>query len=515
MLLPSNHRKNVDYDLLVTQQARNIKISIIEIDQKIEKNQIQWKSFSFSEKRQLKVLARKYKREYIEKFNRIWKKQYGQIIANKLANMKKIKNRNDRERYKKRKAHKAREERLERADLMILNKSDYVIDENQKKLLLYGLNFAPTPKWTKKTEDREYLSLLQHIRRVEWDSVISDDSEDQESTNQIPVKLRIPKWNRPDSDLVEEKVTEYVDSVSVKLRNIVSRDTYSLHYHNNLNQSELSALHSLRKLVNNNEIVICKADKDGKIVIVNFGDYNCIMERELNKFKKIEQLTTDNIKKHLNSVIHTAEKNIIDLHKLGVIEDQLLKHTIGVKFYNGRGYQKIPGSIAKHFICETPGYSYPLFKTHKLTPEQLKHASIFDIPTRLLQSAGNITTSRITAFLEHILQPISVNFCQEEVNEYCRDSKHYLQELVNWKNDTTKERNSETLHIVAGDVKALYPSVPRKLVEKALHFALTNHSNFNTTAINILVKLTLFCLNNVIIQHRNSFFHTRRWDNNR
>ena len=132
---------------------------------------------------------------------------------------------------------------------------------------------------------------------------------------------------------------------------INSIKNYSLHYHNNLNQSELSALHSLRKLVNNNEIVICKADKDGKIVIVNFGDYNFIMERELNKFKKIEQLTTDNIKKHLNSVIHTAEKNIIDLHKLGVIEDQLLKHTIGVKFYNGRGYQKIPGSIAKHFIC--------------------------------------------------------------------------------------------------------------------------------------------------------------------
>ena len=48
--------------------------------------------------------------------------------------------------------------------------------------------------------------------------------------------------------------------------------------------------------------------------------------------------------------------------------------------------------MAKHFVCYTPGYAYPLFKTHKVTPDSLSNISIIDLSTRLLQSAGNITT---------------------------------------------------------------------------------------------------------------------------
>ena len=44
------------------------------------------------------------------------------------------------------------------------------------------------------------------------------------------------------------------------------------------------------------------------------------------------------------------------------------------------------------------------------------NTSTFDLPTRLLQSAGNITTSKITAFLEHIYKPISIKFCESGVN---------------------------------------------------------------------------------------------------
>ena len=184
------------------------------------------------------------------------------------------------------------------------------------------------------------------------------------------------------------------------------------------------------------------------------------MKRELEKFKKIHNLNTDNYKPHLKSVQQSAEKFIIKLHTLGVIDDNLLKHTIGVKFYEGKGYQKIPGSLAKYFNCEKPGYAYPLFKTHELHPDKLIEASISEIPTRLLQSAGNITTSRITTFLELILQRIIVKFCEAGINEYCRDSK-YLERLDKCKKSTTNMMNADALYIVAADVKALYPSVSR------------------------------------------------------
>ena len=59
---------------------------------------------------------------------------------------------------------------------------------------------------------------------------------------------------------------------------------------------------------------------------------------------------------------------------------------------------------------------------------------------------------------------------------------------------------------MAGDVKSLYSSIPRSLVEKALTFALTYHSFLTQAVIDILVNLAMFCLHNVIIQHKQNFY---------
>jgi len=47
-------------------------------------------------------------------------------------------------------------------------------------------------------------------------------------------------------------------------------------------------------------------------------------------------------------------------------------------------------------------------------------------------------------------------------------------------------------------VKALYPSLYRDTVTKPLEYALEKHSNFNTKARKIIVKLYKMCLNNVV-----------------
>jgi len=52
-------------------------------------------------------------------------------------------------------------------------------------------------------------------------------------------------------------------------------------------------------------------------------------------------------------------------------------------------------------------------------------------PTILpMQSARNISTSRITAFLEFILKPISAEFCNNCPNEFCQDSRQYIGDLL-------------------------------------------------------------------------------------
>ena len=62
--------------------------------------------------------------------------------------------------------------------------------------------------------------MQQHGRRVEWDNVITDNNNQDNSNNTIPLNLRIPKFNRPDYDLVDEKIHAYAISVTSKLQNI-------------------------------------------------------------------------------------------------------------------------------------------------------------------------------------------------------------------------------------------------------------------------------------------------------
>ena len=286
-----------------------------------------------------------------------------------------------------------------------------------------------------------------------------------------------------------------------KIKEVVKEMFYAK---NNLIENEQLALSDLRMLVRDEKIVVCRADKDG--VVVNYKDYNQIMKNESQQsFAYISSLTSDSIRRHLNNIRSKADNQMIELHKIGIIDDQMLKHATGIKYYECRGYQTNPAPVAKLFSFNRPGYIYPLYKTHKLTPDAFRNVSVFDIPIRLLQSAGNITTSKIMAFLEHIFQPISIRFCQFKINEYCRDSKQYLHAVAEWKTTVDNNTNNDNLCIVACDVKALYPTISRSLVEKALTYVLNHFSQYSKAAVKILVNLALFSLNNVV-QYKEGFF---------
>jgi len=219
--------------------------------------------------------------------------------------------------------------------------------------------------------------------------------------------------------------------------------------------------------------VICRADKDGKIVIVNYDDYDAIKTRELQQFEKLD-VSVYGSDTYLEKVRKDCNELVVKLHAIGELKDELLLPITGMKCKNNT-YRKVNGASAKYFRCDTPVYSYPLFKTHKLTPENLLNVDIKEIPVRLLQSAGNISTSRITAFLEFILKPISVEFCKNCPNAFCQDSRQYIGDLLMWKDRLTKKQETAkpkpVFSIVAADVKALCPSLYRDTVTKTLECA--------------------------------------------
>ena len=192
----------------------------------------------------------------------------------------------------------------------------------------------------------------------------------------------------------------------------------------------------------------------------------------------------------------------------GVISKDLLYHSTGHRVKENC-YQKVTGELAKYFACSSPAYAYPLFKTHKLRPDHLLNAQITNIIVRLLQSAGHIPTSRFTAMIEYILHSIAVKYCQDGINEYCKNSTHYLLELDQWKSNNLDIQNkliNEDLFIVAADVIALYPNISRNTLRDALTTALNLQSQFCALGQRYFVELIMLTLESVIIQHGQNFY---------
>ena len=121
--------------------------------------------------------------------------------------------------------------------------------------------------------------MQSHIRKVEWNKVLSN--ENNENKNQewhnLPAKLKVPKMSRPNLDLVDDKIKAYCEAVTSKLRNVKPLVVFSFKYRNNMSQELRSRFKYLKKLVKDRKIVICLADKDGKLLALDFKDYNLIM----------------------------------------------------------------------------------------------------------------------------------------------------------------------------------------------------------------------------------------------
>ena len=99
--------------------------------------------------------------------------------------------------------------------------------------------------------------------------------------------------------------------------------------------------------------------------------------------------------------------------------------------------------------------------------------------------------------LESLLKPISVAYCG---NEYTRDSSHYLQSLIAWKQQATSNAiDHNKIHLIAADVQSLYPSCSRDLVKRALQQALLQ-STFSEEVQRLIIDAAMYCMEHVILQ---------------
>ena len=128
----------------------------------------------------------------------------------------------------------------------------------------------------------------------------------------MPPKLKILRFNRTNKDLLNQQLNAYCESVLPKLLLVKPMVKEMIYSKNNVNENEPLALNDLRMLVRDVKIVVRKADKDGKVFVVNQEDYNQIMRSELQRsFTYISSLITDNIRKHLNNIRSNADNQMV------------------------------------------------------------------------------------------------------------------------------------------------------------------------------------------------------------
>ena len=151
-----------------------------------------------------------------------------------------------------------------------------------------------------------------------------------------------------------------------KLRNLKPLVEFSFKYRNNMSQDLRSSFKYLKKLVKDRKIVICRADKDGKLLVLDFKDYNLIMDREFaNQFQELTRVDLTTVHHELQQIKDKCDNFWKNLHRAGAIDDSMLFHVTGLKEREQK-YHKCSGNSTKYFSDLVAAYAYPLFKTHKL-----------------------------------------------------------------------------------------------------------------------------------------------------
>ena len=309
----------------------------------------------------------------------------------------------------------------------IVNLSNITLSDSQCSLLQKGLKFCPTQKSNDPAESRVDLDNFHSKLRTK-------QFFDKDKLNKH--KPKCPEPNTVNRAL--DKISPYGNITSfLKLKgksywrppygssnletfininemDLLKEKTNKVTHHN-ITKSERDALVTLSK---NKEIIIKQADKGGAIVIQNTTDYIMEANRQLGDdttYVKTKSDTTKQYNDEVNTQIEALVKN-------GEITEKLAK-------------------ILKNDKPRTPQiYFLPKIHKGKLPP-----------PGRPIVSANGCATEKISAFVDHFLNPLV-----KKMESYVEDTSDFLRKIDKIEN-LPENCIRGTL-----DVTSLYTNIPNK-----------------------------------------------------
>ena len=342
------------------------------------------------------------------------------------------------------------------------NISDQVLTVKEEAVLSLGLKFIPIPQPSTDNElDKSLDSFIRSIaiklKYIDEDNTSYDKTLHVKNPGYIPeIKdVTINSYiNIIKNNLYAEKILHPVDSCDIKMPRMIQQ--------------------TINKIRNNDNIIICAADKNLGICIANRLWYEKEALRQLTNRNLYEQvLNLPSVKQIIAQI-----KQLLSKH--GMLRDQKNKFT---KHHN----KFIEWSIKDGFvilILPTARF-YLTIKVHKDPPYKGRP---------IVASIGSYTYN-ISKYLDNILQLVMKNY-----RGYIINTDHLLINITNI-NNTIELDNNTTLY--SSDISDMYPSIILHKGLTCLRNAINKYNNehpYATLKTDFLVDLTSYVLRNNIFQ---------------
>ena len=304
----------------------------------------------------------------------------------------------------------------------VINLSSHTLSEAEISLLSKGLSFCPCPgpldlSSAMSDLDKFHRSLRLAIHFQEMDAQASS-IDPQRGDPFSHRNFRVPSSWQPRGPPVLE---------SFILSNYVAANKLPVLYKRKANLT-LPEKEALKNLSQNRTIIIKPADKGSGVVLLNTKDYVFEAHRQLQDTNFYQNLDTDLTQQFADEI----NELILNMFNIGEIDSQCYCYL--------------------EQINPKPGRFYMLPKKHKNT---------LPSPGRPIVSAIRSPTEKISAFIDHFLQPLL-----PYIPSFIKDTSHFLQILDNL------PVIPEQALLATLDVTSLYTNIPlseaKTTIEKVL-----------------------------------------------
>ena len=360
-----------------------------------------------------------------------------------------------------------------------LNFSDITLPPEAKLFLAKGTGFVSSRK---PDRDKLHYDTRELIRNIAWRAHhnTNNDEENREEQDTVPTDLfpralyikrtGWPPFQQPGIEELKTEMKQLVDTI------VLSRPTP------NLTKAETRGQNWCKSMMRLGKLVFTRADKGGSVLVMNPQDVDKAIRTELSKsdgYSSLPEDPNDGILKNQKLLIENLINN-------GSFNNKILETITG---YTERG-----GKMRKTCFKTRTGIPYPLFKIHKLDPQQILDRTI--PPSRLVHALTQSPTTRLEQFLAHHFGQVSRNYASDE---YIKDTNDFLHQI--------KEvgiEEGELLYTL--DVKALYPSMDQTIVLQSVRAALEEDRTLTPEIRSGILPCIEFCLQNSTLEYRGMYF---------